>query len=431
VVFEGSGFVCPGFVWAWDGNGCAETTHCLCDSGECDRVYQTALECLAGNAECIGPDPLPDPSCEPTVFEDTGNDCLVESYVWNGTQCTRVSHCGCASGDCDRLYADYKGCEIAHAACLPDACQGQDARSNGTMCGTTVGYAFNGAACKEVICGCSGTACDAIEDVTLEQCESTWALCLARVPECIPTRFPVETNELGYDATYPEYTFTVEGYPELYDAQSQTVAVFSDWTAAVWGGWQTVATESEFCGSIDGVFYPTVATCPQPKQLVLQAGAQTFRVNVTLHWPSVDTLAAPTNVEVRIVAHPSGSLVLQVRDAATDLLVVMVVQTLPGATAVDAPWELAPFTFTQGEELCRTLPGTCGWSFSALGLAVSAAGVDESVEPLYYKNVDTGGVTYTVYHGAFFNRTDVSDHACSAPYAPRRNFAVFAKSPSP
>jgi len=430
-VFEGSGGDCAAHVWAWDGSGCAETAHCACTSGECERVFATAVECLTANDECMGPDPVPDPSCAPTTFETTVGACVEDSYVWNGAECESVRHCGCGAGECNRIYDDYQSCEIAHAACLPAGCAFQDARNGGLMCGTLFGYVFNGWMCEEVLCNCAGEDCDAVEDVSLEECEATWALCLDRAPACVPERFPVESTDIGINPTYPPFSFSVEGYADLYDEQTETVAVFADWTAAVWGGWQDVPFESEFCAPITGAFLPSFASCPSPKQLVLDVGGQTFRINVTAHWPAATDLAAPTNVDVRIVAHPSGTLVLEVRDAATDLPVFMVVQTLPGAASIEAPWEFAPLTFAEGDDLCLTAPGACGWSFTPRAMVVSAAGIeDKIVEPLYYRSVEAGGVTYYVFHWAFLHRVDQSEHACSSPYTPLRNFVVFAKAPT-
>ncbi len=431
-VFEGSGSDCVEPVWAWDGDGCAETAHCACASGECERVYPTALECLTGNAECMGPEPAPDPSCAPTTFESTDGDCVETSYVWNGNQCVSVVHCGCAAGDCGRLYADYQNCESAHAACLPEGCGIQDARSGGLMCGTTFGFAFNGWMCEEVICNCSGADCAEVQGVTLEQCESTWQLCLDRVPECQTRRFPTASTEIGVDATYPEFAFAVQGYPDLYDPQTKTVAVFADWTTAAWGGWEDLPVEDTFCAPIPGEFipFPSTFSCPAPKQLKLSVGNQTFHVQVTAHWPQVATLAAPTNVEVRIAAHPSGTLVLQIREAVTDQPVVMVVQSLADAPSVATPWEFAPFTFTEGAELCRTAPGACGWSFSPMGLVVSTEGMEDVVvEPLNYRPVEARGVTYNVFHWGIFERVDQSENACSSPYTPRQSFVVLARAP--
>jgi hypothetical protein len=264
--------------------------------------------------------------------------------------------------------------------------------------------------------------------MSLEDCESRFQPCVTRVPACLDTRFPVASTGLESEPTYPEYTFSVEGYDQLYDAKSQTVAVFAEWTAAQWLGWQDLDVETTRCPFIDGqpIFIFPSPPCPAPRQLTLQVGQQTFHVNVSLHWEVLSELAAPTDVEVRIVADPSGTLVFQVRDTATGLPVVMVVESLPSAAVAAAEWEFAPFTFAAGERLCFTEPSDCRWGFSPLGLQVKTADAEQTVEPLHFATIDVGGSLFTVLHAYLFDRYDTGDHACSSPAAPRRSFALIA-----
>jgi hypothetical protein len=434
VVFEGGRDGCTTPVWFWNGDACAESSSCACVSGECDRVYATAAECLAGNAECIGEiEPEPDPSCAPTTFEGTADDCEETSWLWSGNECVSTTHCGCASGECDRLYEDYRTCETAHVACLPNACREQDAQSGAAMCGNLYGYAFNGYDCEAVICQCQGNDCQDVPS-NLEECQSRFERCLARVPTCVADRFPVESTELGFAPVYPEYSFSVEGYDDLYDEPTQTVAVFAEWTAAQALGWEVLPEdpEPERCPFIDGLplyIFPS-PPCPRARVLVLEAGQETFRVHVTLHWEFLTAPFVPANVEVRIVPHPSGTLVLQIRDSATGLPVVMVVQTLPGTRSetpsAESPWELAPFSFTPGERLCFTEPSDCRWRFAPLGLDVSAGGAEQTVEPLHVADVEVDGALFTVLHGYFYGRYESGEHACVAPYSPLQSFALIA-----
>ncbi len=428
MAFEDSGDDCVKFAWAWNGDACAETSYCECVSGQCDRLFGTAVECQKANAECVGAtNPAPDPSCAPTAFESTDDGCVETSWLWDGSQCVSSTHCGCSSGDCDRLYDDYRSCSVAHAACLPSGCRAQDAMTGANMCGTLLGYAFNGWDCRAVICQCFGEDCADIAD-TVEDCQTRFEPCLARTPACLDTRFPVEDSELGFHPTYPEYTFSVEGYDQLYDAGTEAVAVFPEWTAADWVGWEAQSTETAVCPRIDGQrIYVFPAPCPAARTLVLRVAEQTFRVNVSIHWSLVTDPFSPTQVDVRIVAHPSGSLVLQIRDSDTGQPVVMVVQSLPEAMPGTSSWEFSPFTFTSGDKLCFTEPGECRWMFSPLALHVTATDVDQTIEPLHSATVAVGAAPYAVLHAYIYERNETGEHACVSPYKPRQSFALMQR----
>lgn len=93
------------------GKQCGERcTVCAPSDPNCaeDPVVMTCSasgQCELGEAECTVR-----PLCAPTEFESTDDDCVEESWVWDGGQCTSVTHCSCASGDCDRVYPDVESC---------------------------------------------------------------------------------------------------------------------------------------------------------------------------------------------------------------------------------------------------------------------------------------------------------------------------------
>lgn len=386
----------------------------------------------AGGAEptasqCVEVAPVsPDPSCEATLFEPAEEECAGGSWLWDGVQCTFVSHQGCASGDCDRFYPDNQSCEQAHAQCLPNGCEVQDAQSNGNLCGTLIGYSFRGSVCEEVLCGCHGEDCADLEP-TLAECESRWELCLTRVLECREERFPLENTDSGYIPAYPEYSFSVEGYDELYDGQSGLVAVFADWTAATWLGLEDLG-ERESCPPVE-----RLPSCPYPQQLSLDVDGQTIRLDLTLQWNATFSgLAEPTEVEVRIVAHPTGTLVLQIREAGTAQPVLMVVSTLEagiGGSAADSVWEFPPYTFSAGSRLCGTELDLCGWTFSPLGLNVTAEDAEWAFEPLRTGFFGVDGDVYNVTNGYIFERFIPEEVGCAGVYLPRQTFAIVRGTP--
>lgn len=234
--------------------------------------------------------------------------------------------------------------------------------------------------------------------------------------------FPIDETDPAYEPTYPPFSFSVEGYDELFDEESQSVTVFADWTAATWEGWES-AEAPETCLPIPGAGRFTFE-CPSARPLLLGVGDETIRVLVTLHWGEVLEVVAPEDVEVRIVAHPSGSFVFQVRDAATQEPVLMVVRSRLDSANGDASWDFGPFTFAAGEPLCTTPPDMCNWSFSARHLEVSTADEQWTLTPHGRARADVGEASYGIYHGYIFDRTLTADVACAAVHSTRQNFAL-------
>jgi hypothetical protein len=359
-------------------------------------------------------------TCDATVFEGTTDECAQESWVWNGIQCQRTTHCGCASGECDRLYSDYLSCEAAHMGCLPDGCLPQDAGSVANSCGAYLGHAFNGFECDPIFCACAGEDCEDVEP-TLEACESRFDVCLQRVPECLGLLFTIA--DLGMQPQHPEFDFTVDGNRDLYDASSDTVSVFADWTSARWLGWGELPELPQVCQS--GV---DIAPCIAPRPLMLEVGADLVSVEISMPWQNIplyliDRVAEPTDVEVRIAPHPTGTLVLQIRDVATSNPVLMVVRTLPELVAQDGAWDFGPFTFSAGELQCRTTPDDCNLSFAARNLAVSTTERFE-VDTLAEVVTEVDGTPYAVLHDYLYQRERMGPSDCPATEVPKKTFAL-------
>lgn len=402
----------------------------LCDSaGRCESLSVNCEPPLeVALFDCVIPEELSDPVCAPAEFQSTDADCVEQSWAWNGCECTPVTHCGCASGDCDRLFPDYASCKAVQAACWPNACQAEDAVSDGTMCGSTYGYAFTGHGCEEIICGCRGADCLGTAD-TLEECEARWSTCLDRVPECSARRFPVVNTDQVFEPAYPEFGFSVQGYDDLYDPATGTVAVFADWTAAQWVGWEDPSGEPDnSCPSIRTL--PMSFACPRPRPLVLLVGEETYRVNVTLLWGlNIWSLAEPPNVSLRISPHPTGTLMLEIRDDATGLPVIVIVQSEPEIAAREDAWESQPFTIAPDTTHCRTDPGECNWSFAALDLKVSTSATEWTIEPLSFQRLETPEANYTLVNGYVFRQAFAADTTCSQHYPPRQNFVLMQAHP--
>lgn len=411
------------------GQGCgAPCSTCAVGDADClatgeAHVCNALGQCQLAPVACS----VSRPFCAATAFEDTGDDCIEESWSWDGDRCTLVTHCGCASGDCDRLYADRESCETAHAACLPSFCAIQDATEAPAPygeCPQIAGYAFDGVICRG-ICECEGEDCADLEP-TEEACNERFASCLERTPECTAGHFPVEAQAPGYLATYPEYGFSVEGFDRLYDEETRQVAVFPQWTRAEWIGWEEPAEPANCLPLVPRFEFD----CPSARPLVLQVEDQVFRILITLHWQSwIEETVAPSEVEVRIAAHPSGSLVLQIRDVATELPVVMVVRSESEASGLNAAWEFFPFTFSPGEPLCQTAAGACNWTFAARGLAIETPEVHWTLDPLERAQLGARQVNYAALHGYIFEQGYVAPEACSERFVPRQNFALLQLGP--
>lgn len=363
------------------------------------------------------------PLCSATVFEDTNDGCIEQSWLWDGGQCSPVEHCGCAGGDCDRLYADEAGCQTAHAACVPAGCESQDARSGALMCGTIEGYSFRGWQCEAVLCQCSGSECAEIA-ATPEECESRYGHCMDRpLPACVDPVFPVVSTDPGYDPNYPAFDFSVEGYDELIDSETGEASVFGEWTPAEWLGWEAGA-DPEFCIPVaPGRF---TLSCPSTRPLLLQVGDEVMQVNITLHWDGLaQETVTPTNVEVRISEHASGSLALEIRDATDQAPIVVLVKAENGRTGTNAPWTFGPFTLNAGAARCMTSPDVCNWTFSALDLDVSAGDAAFTLPPLGSKRVVVDGNDFAVVYGYILEQSTVTDDACDSGKSWHQNFALL------
>ena len=100
-------------------------------------------------------------ACRKMDAQSSGRECLrLEGYSWNGVSCEEVN-CGCVGADCASIYPTEAACEDAHQGCAVP-CRKMDARSDGTECARVVGHSWNGVTCREVLCGCTGSDCDAI-----------------------------------------------------------------------------------------------------------------------------------------------------------------------------------------------------------------------------------------------------------------------------
>jgi hypothetical protein len=285
------------------------------------------------------------------------------------------------------------------------------------MCGTIEGYAFDGTECSVVICGCVGDDCDQIE-ATLEECQERFSECIVRVPSCSDETFPLvpsEIENLPFEPTYPEYTFSIE------DAAAG--AAFADWTAAEWLGFEEIASPDESCLAVPGVIG---SHCPYPRRLLLQVADSTVAVDLSLHWHAVSSIANPTNVQVRINYGLGATRSFEVRDAESERTLLVV--TMSGTSEIalgGSNWGFPPFSFQKAEQLCRSEPLECNAAFAATGLAVIQGTERWEFPPLTAAVIEHDGESYTILHGYLFVSTRATgDSECSGIYNARQTFAL-------
>ncbi len=220
---------------------------------------------------------------------------------------------------------------------------------------------------------------------------------------------------------------SVDGNDQLYDSATQSVTVFADWTGAEWLGWGDLPAEPEVCAL--GVDIPT---CVQPRSLTLQVGADTVTIDVSLLWQAIPSSLVgnayePTLVEVKIAAHPSGTLVLQIRDADTALPVLMVARSLPETAASNDTWDFEPFAISRGDTFCRTEPDACNVSLSAGDLAITAGDQSWDVAAMEIANIDAAGIPYSVLHRYLFEPERMGPSDCDLPEVLHKSFAIVQR----
>jgi hypothetical protein len=151
---------------------------------------------------------------------------------------------------------------------------------------------------------------------------------------------------------------------------------------------------------------------------------------VTLHWDAaVQETLAPTDVEVRISKHPSGSLVLEVRDPADQQPVLVVVGSRPEHAGAKAAWTFGPFTFSAGSPRCMTSADACNWTFSALNLNVEAGEQKLELHAQGSGSMTSDGSTFAIMHGYIFEQSTVGTESCGGAKSWHQNFALMRISP--
>jgi hypothetical protein len=75
----------------------------------------TTNACVGG--QCLLESPGCGPSsCAPMSAASEGGCVVPVGYAWDGASCQAIT-CGCAGSDCGRLYPDAASCQSAHALC--------------------------------------------------------------------------------------------------------------------------------------------------------------------------------------------------------------------------------------------------------------------------------------------------------------------------
>lgn len=143
-------------------------------SGHCVRSSDAGAG-AGGSAGTGGSGGSGPSACAPVDARSNGDDCLnLLGYTWNGTACDEVQ-CGCTGSACDALYSTRARCEIEHAECAPP-CSRMDANRTDLDCATPTGYRWTGVACELLVCGCIGEDCDLLYE-TQDDCEQAHREC--------------------------------------------------------------------------------------------------------------------------------------------------------------------------------------------------------------------------------------------------------------
>jgi hypothetical protein len=303
-----------------------------------------------------------------------------------------------------------------------DACTAQDATSSGDDCLQLEGYAFDGTACSPIFCGCVGEECDALYP-SQGLCELALGECIEPGRTCTDDVFPLVDGDPIWSPAYPEFTFEVTVHPNLVDGEEE-IAVLEEWTAARWLGANDLVTDPAECPVVGA---SEVTLCPYPRELSLDVDGEFVSLLAVLKWDQVVLPDVDAEVEVRIENHPRGSSSFRVREPATMLPLLMIVQR--GASLeVEESWEFSPFTFRPGPTLCEARSADCNWVFLAQSLEVEIDGQPRPsrVDPLEVGILPetSAGAAYQVSHSALFVQTFEADEPCAALYPPRQSFAL-------
>jgi hypothetical protein len=163
---------------------------CLCgvcstecgESRECRGLGAGAV-CVAGAKSECGPAVAAPRVCDATCQRDddcgSGLACVEARCRPAAVEPVPVSDAGSSSGSDagESSMPDASGTQPpVSPGPLASACAPQHAASNGTLCGRSVGFTWNGEGCEEIVCGCAGDDCAAIQP-TRAACEAAFASC--------------------------------------------------------------------------------------------------------------------------------------------------------------------------------------------------------------------------------------------------------------
>lgn len=170
----------PGCVY--DGSPCV-CSHLTCPTELCGRdVCSPGTTCCnASCGVCVpaggGCDDLwCAPDCTAQDARSGGRCAGSVGWAWDGTACREIA-CRCEGTECDAIYPTRSACDAYFSACPAVDCSEDDARGDGE-CATLIGYVFTSRGCLPIVaCGCTGTDCAAVAGRTEAACSDAHAGC--------------------------------------------------------------------------------------------------------------------------------------------------------------------------------------------------------------------------------------------------------------
>lgn len=170
----------PGCVY--DGTPCG-CSHMTCAPARCGREVCAAGTtccnpscgiCVAPGSGCI--DSICAPNCTPQDAHSGGRCAGGAGWAWDGAACRELA-CRCDGTECDDVFPSLGACNAYFSACTATDCTTDDATGVGG-CAVVLGYAFSSRGCFAISgCSCTGADCARVVGRSETACNDAHASC--------------------------------------------------------------------------------------------------------------------------------------------------------------------------------------------------------------------------------------------------------------